>query len=161
MTADHSDFRERHLRRGDFLGAFGVVRRDDRILMVQNDRVVGGAPVQTWDLPGGQVEPGELLDEALRRELAEETGIRVVGAAPFLFFQEGEKIRGGTRSYAWRSFFFEVLAFEGEPVAGAEIRALRWFTRDELDAVLQAPYHDSFREWVRVGGTVFRSVWCD
>lgn len=161
MTDDRSDFRERHLRRGDFLGAFGVVRREGRILMVQNERVVHGSRVETWDLPGGQVEPGELLDEALRRELHEETGIRVVGSAPFLFYQEGEKVDGGTRRYAWRSFFFEVRGFEGEPEPCGEIRRLRWFVPDELDDVLHAPYHDSFRTWIAEGGTAFRSVWSE
>lgn len=30
-----------------------------------------------WSLPGGRVEPGEADDEAVRRELAEETGLSV------------------------------------------------------------------------------------
>lgn len=31
----------------------------------------------TWELPGGQVEEGEALDEAVRREVLEETGINI------------------------------------------------------------------------------------
>ncbi|MGA0061233.1 MAG: NUDIX domain-containing protein, partial [Planctomycetota bacterium] len=86
MTHDPEDFREPHLRRADFVGAFGVLERDGHILMVQNRRVVGGRSVLTWDLPGGQVEPGELLPEALTRELDEEVGVEPVGDARFLFF---------------------------------------------------------------------------
>lgn len=33
----------------------------------------------TWDIVGGHVEPGETLDEALRREVYEETGWTVAG----------------------------------------------------------------------------------
>ncbi|WP_243123220.1 NUDIX domain-containing protein [Thermaerobacter sp. FW80] len=35
----------------------------------------------TWELPGGQVEAGEALDEAIQREVLEETGvaIRLIG----------------------------------------------------------------------------------
>jgi 8-oxo-dGTP diphosphatase len=161
MSEDPSDFREAHLRRADFLGAFGLLRSEGRILMVQNLRVVGGREVATWDLPGGQVEPGELLDEALRRELREETGIEVLGPAPFLFFQEGEKVQQGTRRYVWRSFFFAVGSYRGVPEARGEIRAVRWFAPDEVEAVLDAPYHDSFCAWLRNGGSSFRSVWTE
>ncbi len=158
---DPDDFRERHLRTGDFLGAFGVLRRDDRILMVANRRTIGGRQTRTWDLPGGQVEPGELLDEALRRELLEELRIDVVGATPFLFYQEGERRTGGTRRHAWRSFFFAVEHWKGEPTASAEVEDLRWLSPDELRGALHAPYHDSFLTWLSRGGTSFRSVWED
>ena len=49
----------------------------------------------------------------------------------------------------------------GEPVAGAEVLATRWLDPSELRARLTAPYHDSFRRWLEVGGTVFHSVWAD
>jgi 8-oxo-dGTP diphosphatase len=161
MTGDSDDFREPHLQRADFVGAFGVLTRGSEILMVQNRRVVSGAEVLTWDLPGGQVEPGELLHETLVRELEEEIGVKPRGDAHFLFFQEGEKRRSGRRQYAWRSFFFAVDAWEGEPVAGAEILDVRWFERSALREALRAPYHDSFLEWLRDGGTAFRSIWDD
>lgn len=153
-----ADFREPHLRGGDFLGAFAVIERQQRILMVQNRRRIGGVEVATWDLPGGQVEPGELLAEALARELREETGLSVQHAA-FLFVQEGERVTRGRRAHAWRSFFFAVEAGPGEPRAGAEVAAVRWFERSELAAVLHAPYHDSFRDWLRCGGAFFGSCW--
>jgi ADP-ribose pyrophosphatase YjhB (NUDIX family) len=161
VTDQSEDFREPHLRRADFVGAFGLLQRGTDILMVQNRRVVGGREVLTWDLPGGQVEPGELLGETLARELEEEIGVRPVGNTPFLFFQEGEKRRHGHREYAWRSFFFAVESWSGEPTAGAEILDVRWFTRASLADVLRAPYHDSFLLWLREGGLAFRSVWDD
>ena len=156
-SRDPSDFRDH--RAGDFLGAFAVLRRESRILMVQNRRRIGGRDTETWDLPGGQAEPGELLQETLARELQEETGVTIVGAPGFLFLQEGEKRSGGQRSYAWRSFFFEVTDFTGEPEARDEILAVQWMDPGDLGAVLTAPYHDSFRQWLVEGGRYFRNVW--
>ncbi|MBZ0150632.1 MAG: NUDIX hydrolase [Planctomycetes bacterium] len=144
----------------DFLGAFAVIRRGERVLMVANERLIGGAEVRTWDLPGGRVEPGELLQEALRREVGEENGLVLRGEPRFLFVQEGERLRRGGRVHAWRSFFFAADA-AGEAVAGHEVKAVRWMSRDELLATLTAPYHDSFRAWLAAGGAWFQSAWRD
>lgn len=149
------------LTSGDFLGAFAVVRRGEDLLLVANERTIGGCSVRVFDLPGGRVEPGELLHEAVRRELREETGLVVVGEPRFLFVQEGERRLGGQRRHAWRSFFFAVDVADGEPRAGAEVLATRWFGPADLRSVLVAPYHDSFRRWLDEGGTVFHSVWAD
>jgi 8-oxo-dGTP pyrophosphatase MutT (NUDIX family) len=35
----------------------------------------------TWDCPGGRREPGESVDDCARRELAEESGLRIAGSA--------------------------------------------------------------------------------
>jgi 8-oxo-dGTP diphosphatase len=144
----------------DFLGVFAVVARGERFLFVANDRVVAGADVRTWDLPGGRVERGELLVDGLARELREETGL-VLRASRFLFVQEGLRVRQGTPSHAWRSFFFAAEVAPGEPHPAGEVHAVRWMDRAEMHAALTAPYHDSFRQWLAAGGTFFRSQWVD
>jgi ADP-ribose pyrophosphatase YjhB (NUDIX family) len=159
MGAGSSDFREPHLRHDDFLGSFAVLETDRGILMVENRRRIGGREVAVFDLPGGQVEPGELLRETLRRELREEAGIEVDGDPEFLFVQEGEKVEAGVRRYAWRSFFFAVRQWRGEPRAGGEVESLRFVPRRDLPGLLVAPYHDSFAHWLRAGGTCFLSTW--
>ncbi len=159
MPDPDADFREPHLRQADFLGAFAVVETSDGILMVQNRRHIAGAEVLTWDLPGGQVEPGETLVAALHRELDEETGISVVGETPFLFVQEGQRSTAGCLEFAWRSFFFAVSSFDGVPRPAAEVLAVRWVARAELRDLLHAPYHDSFLAWIEQGGRFFSSGW--
>jgi 8-oxo-dGTP diphosphatase len=156
----NDDIREVHLRDRDFVGAFAVVERDGAILMVQNERIIEGKTQLTWDLPGGQVEPGEMLGEALRRELREETGLLVTPPFQFLFVQEGERAHQGVRRYVWRSFFFGCSA-DGDPVAAAEVLDVRWIPRCDLHAALTAPYHESFRRWLDEGFAFDASGWRD
>jgi 8-oxo-dGTP diphosphatase len=51
-------------------GVKGIVRKNDHILVLVK-------PDDTLDLPGGRVEYGETVKSALRREINEETGLKV------------------------------------------------------------------------------------
>ncbi|MEW2129121.1 NUDIX hydrolase [Streptomyces sp. NPDC005435] len=53
----------------------GIVRRGEEVLLVRES--LGAHGERHWSLPGGGVEDGELMHEALRRELREETGLLV------------------------------------------------------------------------------------
>ncbi len=58
----------------------GAVVRDDagRLLLVRRANDPGAG---RWSLPGGRVEPGETDHDAVEREVAEETGLRVRAGA--------------------------------------------------------------------------------
>jgi 8-oxo-dGTP diphosphatase len=52
-----------------------VVLRRDELLLVRRGR---GPAAGEWSVPGGRVEAGETLAEAVVREVAEETGLEVI-----------------------------------------------------------------------------------
>lgn len=51
----------------------GIVIEDGRLLLLNQDTDTG----RSWSLPGGKLEDGEALAEALVREMKEETGLDV------------------------------------------------------------------------------------
>lgn len=99
--------------------AVGVVRRANDVLIARRpDHVPQGG---FWEFPGGKVEPGEQLNQALCRELHEELGIEVdpTGLFPFLCVTHdyGDK--------CVRLEVVEVTRFDGIPV-GREGQRVRW-----------------------------------
>jgi 8-oxo-dGTP diphosphatase len=104
--------------RGPLLGVSAVVVDGDDLLLVQR----GKHPYEgLWALPGGGVEAGETLAEAVTRELFEETGME--GAC-------GELM--AAREDFGEELHFVVLVHRvhlmerGAPVAGDDARDARW-----------------------------------
>ena len=70
-----------------------ALQHDDRLLLVLRGRAPS---LGYYAFPGGRVETGETLEEAARRELAEETGLAVHELSPLALVRaEGELRRGG------------------------------------------------------------------
>ena len=57
-------------------GAYGILLRDSAILLT---RKKSGPYKGLWDLPGGGIEFGETPEEALKRELLEESALSILG----------------------------------------------------------------------------------
>jgi 8-oxo-dGTP pyrophosphatase MutT (NUDIX family) len=121
--------------RGMTLGVRAVVLdSDNRVFLVKHSYVVG------WHLPGGGVEVGETLRDALRRELAEEGRIELSGepALHGIFFNSHVSRRDHVAVYLVRHFrqdrlpepnreivacgFFEAGALPAETTEGTRLR---------------------------------------
>jgi 8-oxo-dGTP diphosphatase len=101
-----------------------------QVLLAQ--RPPGKAYAGYWEFPGGKVEPGESVHDALVRELCEELGLEVVDAAPWL-------VQRYTYPHAdVELYFFRVFAFTGEPY-GHDGQAFRWQTPGRFDVAPLLP----------------------
>jgi 8-oxo-dGTP pyrophosphatase MutT (NUDIX family) len=66
--------------------AGALVQYEDALLLLRRARDFRGVNTGKgiWEPPGGTVEPGEKIDDALRREVREETGIKADESEPEL-----------------------------------------------------------------------------
>ncbi|MGZ8216384.1 Nudix family hydrolase [Methylomagnum sp.] len=80
-----------------------------------------------WEFPGGKLEPGETVEQALCRELREELDIETLAATPLIGIHHHYPERR-VRLEVWR-----VEKFEGQ-AKGMQDQPIRWVTPDELPA---------------------------
>jgi 8-oxo-dGTP diphosphatase len=98
--------------------AVAVLQREDgRVLLAQ--RPAGKPWEGYWEFPGGKIEPGEAVEQALARELHEELGIDPDRVYPWV-----------TQEYAYpekkvRLHFYRVPAWHGQP-HGREGQSMSW-----------------------------------
>lgn len=105
--------------------AVGVIRRleDNRFLIAERPlgRPLGGM----WEFPGGKVEPGEAIQDALARELQEEIGITVLQSSSLL------QIYHESPDYSVMLHVYLIEHFEGE-AQGLEGQKVQWVLPEEL-----------------------------
>lgn len=68
------------------IGVRGIIYKDGKILAVKH-KSKDGAPKDWWAVPGGGLDPGESLENGLRREMKEELGVNVTPGR-LLFVQQ-------------------------------------------------------------------------
>jgi ADP-ribose pyrophosphatase YjhB (NUDIX family) len=108
------------------LAVSAAIFRDDRILLVRRAR----SPAKGfYSLPGGRVEFGETLHAALRREVDEETALKIdiIGLAGWREVVPGA---AGGGHYLIMSFAARWRA--GEPILNDELDDFKWLAPDAL-----------------------------
>jgi len=111
----------------------GVVFHENEVLLVQR----GKPPAdRVWTLPGGMVELGEGVGDALRRELREECHLDVVPRVVLGVFEPIVRDADGKVRYHY--VVVDLLAELAGPAdalyRGDDARAARWVPLDQLDA---------------------------
>jgi 8-oxo-dGTP diphosphatase len=119
-----------------FLAVSAAIVRDGKILLVRRARAPANG---LFSLPGGVVEAGETLHEAVRREIQEETSITIepVALAGFRETVTRDKDNRVERHFVILPFAARWVA--GEPNLNEELSEARWVTPDGVDALPTTP----------------------
>ncbi|HLI29355.1 MAG TPA: NUDIX hydrolase [Chloroflexota bacterium] len=113
-----------------------LVGRDGRILL--NRRAIEPGRGR-WSFPSGYVNRGEVLEEAARREVREETALDVEIEDLFGVYSE----RGNPVVLV----VYTARAAEGEPRAGSEVWEVGWFAPDALPPMAFPHDHEIVARW--------------
>jgi mutator protein MutT len=123
---------DRRYPKRPLVGVGALIFRRGRILMAQR----GKEPLKGWwSLPGGALETGEMLDQAVRREVLEETGLIVEPQEVFEIFERIMKDAAGKVEYHYVLVDYFCRVAGGEPRAGDDVCRVEWMRLDELKDV--------------------------
>jgi len=105
-----------------------IIIKDDRVLLgKRSEKIIEGGK---WGLPGGFVDRGETLKEAVEREAFEETGYRVTNITFFAVIDDPNRAHDADRQNIAFVFLCEAGGKEGN--SDWEVLEQQWFYFDEL-----------------------------
>jgi 8-oxo-dGTP diphosphatase len=115
--------------------------RAGRILLVRRLRP---PMADLWAFPGGHVEPGEAVADAARREVMEETGLRVDLVGEPMVHEIILRDPGGALTAHRVLLVFAGRLSAGDPIAADDAAAAALFSRSAVDALETTPLLDRF-----------------
>jgi 8-oxo-dGTP diphosphatase len=142
LVADGDRPREGGADRAVVEVAVGVLVRGDGSFLLTS-RPEGKVYAGYWEFPGGKVEAGETVEQALRRELQEEIGIVIGAVHPWrvelvdyphalvrLNFCKVHEWTGELHMHEGQSFAWQALPVQVRPVLPGTVPVLRWFAEE-------------------------------
>lgn len=115
-----------------FVSVGALVVENGRALMIRR----GKDPLKgEWSLPGGAVEIGETLADAVRRELKEETGLDAEVGEVIGVFDRIYPDASGRTEYHYVLVDFLCRRVAGEARPAGDVDAAEWFSRPEIQAL--------------------------
>lgn len=126
----------RRYPRHPLVGVGAVVFDGSRVLLIER----GQEPLKGWwTLPGGLVEAGERLDQALRREVREETGLEVEPLTVAAIFERIIRDGSGRAEYHYVIVDYLCRRAGGELRWGSDVADARWVELAEISRLKVAP----------------------
>jgi ADP-ribose pyrophosphatase YjhB (NUDIX family) len=129
---------KREFPQSPLVGVGGVVIHLKRVLLIRRKR----EPLKgEWSLPGGLVELGEELHEAVRRELKEETGLDVEPLEIMAVFDRimGKDVRSGRVRYHFVIVDYACRWKRGRISPSSDVVDARWVRREDLSSYHLTP----------------------
>lgn len=95
----------------------------------------------SWAFPGGKPEYYEDLDEAVKREVKEETNLDVESLGPVFAKVYPEKME-------FLSIYYLCEVKSGEEKAGEDFVELKWVSPNELEKYFSTSFHPRLKEYI-------------
>lgn len=112
-----------------FLGVGALIFDADKVLLVERAK----EPLQGfWSIPGGIVETGEKLEEAIRREVREETGLEVDALSIFEVFERVIPDAEGKPEYHYVLIDYLCRVTGGLLKAASDVSGTAWVAKGDL-----------------------------
>ena len=153
MAADGApaELVKEQLRRPVDVAVGVLIDAEGRFLLTS--RPAGKVYAGSWEFPGGKFEPGETLEQALRRELHEELGITIGAVQPWqqevfdyphalvrLHFCKVHEWAGDFEMREQQRMTWQTLPVQVTPVLPGTLPVLAWFAAEQG---FKGPTHDS------------------
>lgn len=120
---------DRRYPKRPLVGVGALIFHRNRILMAQR----GKEPlIGWWSLPGGALEIGEVLADAVRREVREETGLEVQPLRVFEIFERIMPDASGATEYHYVLIDYVCRVTGGTLCAGDDVAQVQWMRENEL-----------------------------
>jgi len=125
-------------------GTYAVIWRKDKVALVLKSK---GAYVGKWDLPGGEIQKGEEIEEVLLQEINEKTGLNIKNHELVGVYcsrtKHDQTVDGSNEELFHIGIIFSVKVSPRAKIKSnynEDSLGARWFTKEELAHLPLAPF---------------------
>lgn len=111
-----------------------IIENDKGEILIGKKYPNRGVYLDAWHIPGGGIKEGERIEEGLRREIEEETSLKIKDIQPIHFSDDiAQRIKNGASQTAQMIFLeFKCKAETENFSPGDDLEILKWVSRTEI-----------------------------